>query len=152
MVAVRDELKFRTDHLRAPTVIDVTMPDKERFSINRISVVLFEDDEKLLPLTHPLWWTSIFRFKVRSHDIYAWPLHRFIDPVVCFAFAHDELELNAVRRCIGAMASDFEFPYILFACEAAECIIEPRNPNNVPLTASAMVLLSGQKQFALGQL
>jgi hypothetical protein len=141
----RDDLRYVADHIRVPTVFDLTLPPRSSLSIKRISVVLFEDEGKPLSLNHELWWTSILKFNVNGHDVYAWPLHRFVDPVMIFA-ASNGLELEAARRCIAAMGQDFEYPYNLLCMERALVIIEPRNSNRIPLASSALVMLSGTLQ------
>lgn len=141
---------FRTESIAGrnrETVFDCTLPAGMALEIRNIAVVIFESIGTLLPFRHPLWWTSLFSFRVQSFKVYERPIHRFADPVLALAL-HQELEPEDMWRYIGKLNPDLDFPYMLDSQCLAECRLTPRvfNDEIIPKDAHAMVILDGRMQ------
>lgn len=148
---------FRVEPLRVngePTDIDCQLPaGVAALQINNIAVVLFESVGKLLPFSHPLWWASIFSFRVNYHPVYEGPIHRFVDPVAALALNPEQfaqMEPECIWRYIGKINGDFTSPYQLSYMENAKCRIAPRcfpdEKLTIPPTCTALVILDGKEQ------
>jgi hypothetical protein len=122
----------------------------ECFEISAIGILLFSDDNHLIPLNHPLWLNSLFKFQVRTQIIFDGPAHKFADPITHLALSPAEFETldSEIRwRFIGKLGFRLEQKYMMESQLPVAAILQPRcNMEDIPRDGKLLVILDGKRQ------